>query len=191
MTDRRRFLQTAAALSAAPLAARVAFAEGRPALLLDALVVDERHREARAFGSRARSLGAPVRPIDGDITQLWQHELLGRWRARPAAVAGLTERPALFLLERLGWDHSLRVVFQAEHAANGAGGFRHTLRRSGASDLALDLAAAGPGWPAVLADAFVAGSPPPARNLRPTDAALAARDEATTLYSWIIAPRQA
>lgn len=191
MTDRRRFLQTAAVLSAAPFAGRIAFADGRPALALDALVVDERHSQAREFATRARSLGAPVRPIAGDITHLWRDELLARWQSRPGAIAGLTERPALFLLERLGWDHDLRVVFQAEHAVNGRG-FRHTLKRSGDSALAAELAAAGQAWPAVLAETFVMAAPAPARDYRPTDAALAAtRDEATALYSWIIAPRQA
>jgi hypothetical protein len=192
VTNRREFLQTAAALSAAPLAGRAAFAGGRGPVALEAVVFDTRHSEARDFGARAGLLGAPLRLIEGDITDLWQNELLGRWKAAPAAVAGLTERHALFLLERLAWEHGLRVVFEAEHTPDGRGSAVHRVVRTADPRLALELGAAGPNWTRVLADALVAGNRAPARDFRPTDAGLAARlGEPTTLNSWIIAPRSA
>lgn len=192
MTDRRQFLQTAAALSAVPLASRSVFAGGRELGVLDAVVVDSRHRDSLAFGDRARNMGVPLSPIEGDITELWTRSLLPRWRQQPAALAGLTERPALFLLERLGWDHNLRVVFEAEHGPDGHGGMMHTVVRSGDAALAPALAAAGRGWTNVLADAMFAGTHAATRDFRPSGAAMAARfDEPTRLHSWIIAPRAA
>ena len=192
MTNRREFLQTAAALSAAPLAGRAAFAGGRQPAALEAVIFDSRHLEAREFAARAGALGAPLREIEGDITDLWQNELLACWKAAPAAVAGLTERPALFLLERLAWEHGLRVVYEAEHRPDASGHAKHRVIRTADPSLALELDAAGRRWPGILADALVAGTGAPARDFRPTDAGLAAHlGEPTFLSSWIIAPRTA
>ncbi len=192
MTNRREFLQTAAALSAAPLAGRAAFAENHAAAVLDAVIFDARHAEARGFGARAALLGAPLRPIAGDITDLWQQELLPHWRQAPAAIAGLTERPALFLLERLAWEHGLRVVFEAEHEPVAHGVAIHRVVRTADERLARELESAGSAWPGALADALVGTTLAPARDTRPSDAALAAHlHEPAKLYSWIIAPRSA
>ena len=192
MTNRREFLQTAAALSAAPLAGRAAFADGRERVMLDAVIFDSRHAEARDFGTRASFLGAPLRAIEGDVTDLWQNELLSLWREAPAAIAGLTERPALFLLERLAWDHGLRVVFEAEHAPSEHGLAAHRVLRAADPRLAEELGLAGRAWPRALAVALVGTGRAAADDIRPTDAALAAHlDEPTKLYSWIIAPRTA
>ena len=194
MTNRREFLQTAAALSAAaPLAGRAAFAPGTGRqVALDAVVVDSRHAASREFGLRAARLGAALRAIEGDITDLWQKELLGRWQASPGAIAGLTERPALFLLERLAWDHGMRVVFEAEHVPAAAGAAAHRVVRTADARLARDLDEAGSGWTRVLADALIAGDRAPARETGPTGAGLAARlGEPVMLHSWIIAPRSA
>ncbi|MGB7215901.1 MAG: hypothetical protein WBE98_12765 [Gammaproteobacteria bacterium] len=192
MTNRREFLQSAAVLSAAPLAGRAAFAKGHPSATLDGVILDERHAAAREFGAHAALLGARTFSIEGDITDLWQNELLKRWRSAPGAIAGLTERPALFLLERLGWEHGLRVVFEAEHEPLKRGAAIHRIVRTADPHLHEELEAAGPIWPRALADALVAGNSAPARDFRPTDSAMAARlDEPTKLYSWIIGPRSA
>src|SRR5690606_9522692 len=122
---------------------------GREMVGLDAVIFDSRHAEARDFGARAGFLGAPLRVIEGDITALWQDELLPRWRNSPAAIAGLTERPALFLLERLAWDHGLRVVFEAEHASDG-GTAVHRVVRTADPQLADALHLAGRSWPSAL-----------------------------------------
>lgn len=189
MTNRREFLQAAAVLTSAPLLNRVTFADGGTAVALNAVVFDSRHPQACNFAARAGQLGAPVHAIEADITEIWQSELLKRWQTGPAVIVGLTERPALFLLERLAWDHGLRVVFEAEHAPDGAA---HRVLRSGDAGLAGQLAAAGRDWPRVLADSVIAGTDATTRDYRPTDAAMAAYPGApVTLHSWIIAPRQA
>jgi hypothetical protein len=192
VTNRREFLQTAAVLSAAPLAGRAAFASGREPLAIAAVIYDTRHPQARDFGARAGARGAALRMIEGDITDLWRNELLARWKASPVAIAGLTERPALFLLEQLGFEHGLRVVFEAEHEPDARGQAAHRLIRTADTGLELELAAAGHRWPDALADALIAGGAVPARDFRPTDAALADRlGEPTKLFSWIIASRSA
>jgi hypothetical protein len=192
MTDRREFLQAAAVLTTAPIAGHAFGGTGAgSAARLDAVVVDTRHAAARDFGSFAELAGAPRRDVQGDITELWQKELAPRWRESPAALAGLTERPALFLLERLAWDNGLRVVFEAEHLPDGKGGMQHRIVQSADATLAHELAAAGADWPAVLADALIAGSRAATRNALPSGAAMAAHlAEPVKLYSWIIAPRK-
>jgi hypothetical protein len=179
-------------LSAAPLAARIAFAKPREHAPLAAVIVDSRHAPASDFGTRAAVQGIPVRAIEGDITYVWQTELSALWKAGPGAIAGLTERPALFLLERLAWDHGLRVAFEAEHRPDRHGYAAHRVRRTADPNLALELEAAGRSWPHALADALVADDRVRSADFRPTDAGLAAHGgEPTPLLSWIIAPRVA
>lgn len=191
MTNRREFLQAAAVLTSTPLLNRMAFAGSGTAVSLDAVIYDKRHRQACEFAARAGLLGAALRPIQADITDLWQDELRGRWQARPAATVGLTERPALFLLERLAWDHGLRVVFEAEHVPDGQAKVVHRIIRSGDTELALKLAAAGRDWPYTLADSMIAGTHATTRDYHPTNTAMAGYpDEPVKLYSWIIAPRK-
>jgi hypothetical protein len=201
VTNRREFLQAAAVLSAVPLVGRVALAgsgvagagaAAGDAVALDAVVFDSRHAESRDFGARAGRLGVPLRAIAGDITDLWQQELRLRLKAGSLVIGGLTERPALFLLERLAWDHRLRVVFEVEHEPDGRGGAAHRVVRTADPNLARVLESAGRAWPATLAEALIDATRLPAPDVRPTDPGLAARlGEPMTLYSWIIAPRRA
>lgn len=192
MPTRRTILQSAAALTAAPLTPGVVFAGGtRPAAHMGVLY-DHRHREARAFRLRAAQWDAPIAGTqDGDITDLWQNYLSVAWKSKPAALAGLTERPALFLLEQLGWQHGMRVLFLAEHEASGQGRWMHRIVRSSMPALKGQLEAAGIGWPAVLADQLLTAPQEVAsKDVTPTGAAMAASlDEPLRLHSWIIAPR--
>ena len=189
MTNRREFLQAATALSAAPLVSRATFAGVRDTVHLDAVIYDNRYTQAQYFGARARRLGAEVHEITGDITDLWQQELLQRWQNNPAAILGLTERPALFLLERLAWDHGLRVMFEAEHVT-GAIEPVHRITRPGNTSLQRGLAIAGQDWPAILAESLIDGDRIISPDTSPTGSALAGRlDEPTTLVSWVIGPR--
>ncbi len=200
MTSRREFLQTAAVLSAAPLAGSAAFAgNGAPAtpdarrvMAFDAVLFDARFQSSRDFSRRANVLGAPLRVIEGDITELWQREFNRRWKQGPVVVAGLTDRHALFLLEHLAWEHRLSVVFEAEHSPAAYGAVTHRILRSADVALASVLSTAGTDWPQALADAMIGGGAVPAREYGPTGAAMAAHPgEADKLYSWIIAPRGA
>lgn len=201
MTSRREFLRTAAAFSAAPLAGSAAFAGERiqsprqaaaTEMSFDAVVFDARHKASRDFSLRANVLGAALRVIEGDITDLWQSEFSRRWKQGPVAIAGLTERHALFLFEHLAWEHGMRVVFEAEHQSAPDGDATHKILRSADHGLVRELNAAGSRWPRVVADALMAGSAVPSRASGPTGSAMAEHPgEPDKLYSWIIAPRSA
>src|SRR5690606_29797970 len=103
-----------------------------------------------------------------------------------------TERPALFLLERLAWEHGLRVVFEAEHAPDGQGLAVHRLGRSAHPRRADALGLAGRGWPSPLAEALVGAGRVAPKDMRPPDTGRAPRlGEPMKLHSWIIAPRTA
>lgn len=78
-------------------------------------VYDRRFAGGHAFAQVASSRGWAVRAIAGDVTSLWYDELAPRWREAPAVIAGLTTPDALFVLERLAWDASMRVVARAAH----------------------------------------------------------------------------
>ena len=157
------------------------------------VIYDSRHGESRSFGGRARHLGLSTHTIEGDITGLWQTELRALWTEAPVIIAGLTERPALFLLEQLGWDHGLRVVYQAEHGVRAAGGAEHRIVRSAHPGLRRELEAAGAMWPHALAGQILTAPREVASNdYTPSGAAMASSlREPTKLHSWIIAPRSA
>jgi hypothetical protein len=193
--SRRQVLKSAAVLSASPLAGKLAFAGGTDANMAPhvAVILDARHAQAREFGSRARDLGSTIRSIEGDVTPVWQSELNARWKAGASVVvAGMTERSALFVLERLAWDHNLRVIFEAEHTPGAAGQFSHRVKRTGDRALQQHLEAAGPAWALALADSLLTTTDALSRDITPTDAAMASSLlEPVKLHSWIIAPRSA
>jgi hypothetical protein len=119
--DRRQFLH---ASLAAPLLPRTLLSEpaavtasGSPLDLvpLYRVVCDDRFAPSVDFAADAARRGIHVVRTTGDITDFWFEELSLRWGTAPAAVAGLTAEGPLFCLERLGWDHGLRVVFREPH----------------------------------------------------------------------------
>jgi len=192
MTSRRSFLQTTALAAAAPLAGRASFAlEAEPDPY--AAVVDERYAVARRFGARASFDGLPMRAIGGDITALWFNELDLLWRRQPTAIAGLTERPALFCLEQLGWPHRMRVVYHAEHRSLGSGDTLHRVTMPALGLAAADLMAAGAGWPEFLASALVDLPLHGAVGRGPSQACMAAAGggDEISLHSWMLAPVRA
>ena len=192
MPTRRSILQTAVAVAGAPLAPGVVFAGNTQAAANIEVLADIRYPEVRMFNLRAANLNVPISPTrDGDITQLWQQHFSVAWQEQPRALVGLTERPALFMLEQLGWQYGMRVFFQAEHAASGAGQWTHTILRSARPSFKGYLEAAGSAWPAVLADQLLLTPQEVAsKQLAPTGAAMANYwNEPSKLYSWIIAPR--
>lgn len=197
MTDRREFLQSAS-LSALALASGVPSivrASNRAPMPLGAVLIDDRNVESRTFGDRLGAHGAAVRAVpEGDITDLWLHEIGPAWNRRAMAVAGLTQRPALFCLEQLAWAHGLRVVFHAEHIIDPSGVAQHQIFRcshSGRSGLtAGELARFDVQWPERVADAIAEQSRRPRHERAgPTCAGLEPllAPDAQLLTSWIIA----
>ncbi len=196
MTNRREFLQ-AAAVTALPVAAGATMigavrTRGPGSCGVHSVVIDGRHAAARAVGACLVDSGADLHVLaEGDVTQLWLRHLGPVWARQPAAIAGLTARPALFCLEHLAWASGLRVVFHGEHIIHAGGQTQHTVLR-GAREAACsagDLECAGPLWPTVIADAIAAHRPADRAPVGPSDAGLSPPlpAGARLLTSWIIA----
>jgi hypothetical protein len=200
MTNRREFLQAAAiaglpAIGAATgnLAAARSSTPTTAHTDLHAIVVDERYAEAQSIAASFAGAGTRVYTIpDGDITHVWLSHIGPTWRERPAAIAGLTARPALFCLEQLALASGLRVVFHAEHVVHAGGATEHAVLR-GSDDAFLsarDLKRAGSLWPARVAEAIalhrqLARPLPLARSEAALEPVLP--PGAQLLTSWIIA----
>lgn len=90
--------------------------EGEPLALFKTLF-DTRFPASRAFGERMTARGFATAAITGDMTAVWLNTLYPRWQRGAAPIAGLTAHGPLFCLERLAWDHGMRVVFRAQHAS--------------------------------------------------------------------------
>src|SRR5262249_30859894 len=102
MINRRRVLQSGLAATSLPLSAGVSLtplttaqarALDQPALYK--VLFDQRFAASREFGREALWRGQSVHGFDGDITQVWYHDLHPRWQKGPAAIAGFTAHGAL------------------------------------------------------------------------------------------------
>jgi hypothetical protein len=194
MTSRREFLEVAA-LSALPAVAGASLTAGvtgtSPGFHL--VLFDERYPQARSVATGMNWAGAAVHSLtDGDVTEVWLHQIGPAWQRGPAVIAGLTARPALFCLEQLALSSGLRVVFHAEHVVHPNGRTEHSLLR-GAEGVGLssaDLSQAGRHWPARIAEALATYRPQAARRRFGRSAAAldpALPPQAQLLTSWIIA----
>jgi TAT (twin-arginine translocation) pathway signal sequence len=206
MTSRRRFLHASAAVAAASAIGGVGTVPGSPRkpaaspgrrLQLHAVVVDRRFDESVEFGREFALLGADTFSMRGDVTDVWYSQLYPLWKAGGAAVAGLTGNGVLFCLERLAWDHNLRVVYRGSHQSDAEGCIQHAmLGRADWSALSHDTASSNVSWPAAVAASLAdLESPCPAvptgRALRPVcSTALrgVGRRTDSPLFSWVIAP---
>jgi hypothetical protein len=86
------------------------------------VIFDERFPAGAAFGEEWQARGASVFAIRGDITDLWFHDLDVQWKKQPVPIAGLTAHGPLFCLERLAWDHGMRVVSRVEQGTHDGDG---------------------------------------------------------------------
>ena len=110
MTDRRQILKAGIAGSLLPLGALASAARAAEPLAVHRAVYDSRFAAGRAFAAEAKARGWTTTEIQGDVTDLWYHDLHARWRQGPTAIAGVTAANSLFVLERLAWDAGLRVT---------------------------------------------------------------------------------
>jgi hypothetical protein len=129
-------------------------------ILLYAAVFDERFAAAVRFGAAAREQGLRIRGVRGDVTEFWYEELQPLWKQRALPLAGLTAYAALFCLERLAWDHRMRVIYHAAHTTLSNSDVGHVL--------------------ALMRNAQAAPAASCVRGAAPVGGA--------TLHSWVIAP---
>lgn len=194
MTNRRQFIQSGLALSAASLPvsalAGAASTTSSPALRLERFVVDTRVPAAVELATRAATRAIAVAETSGDLTDLWRSDLAARWKRAPMALAGATTRAGLFVLETLANDHGMRVVYRGIHERFARDSARHVLSGP-ASVLAHAARTEEPLW-AALCGAMAAcplGRTPAARLELEREAG--GLDGAEPLVTWIIAPRAA
>jgi hypothetical protein len=189
MTSRRDLLKVGVAASALPLAA-LAADQPEPAVALYKVLYDTRFPASAAFALRAAARGVVVEAMSGDMTRFWYSDLHHQWKNAPAAIAGLTAHGALFCLERLAWDHRMRVVFRGEHSLGRGGCVMHRFDGPAALLPSAADAATECAWAAALADVVVAC--PAAGTARGSAHALTANagtpPTSEKLFSWVIAP---
>ena len=114
MADRRQVLTAGLAGALLPLGALASAAPAREPLAVYRAVYDRRLAAGRAFAAEAASRGWKTAAIEGDVTDLWYHDLALEWRKGPAPIAGVTGANSLFVLDHLARGAGMRVVARTE-----------------------------------------------------------------------------
>jgi hypothetical protein len=193
MINRRQFVQSGVALSVVSLPALCpspgAVFAAAPTLRLEHFVFDNRFAFAVAVAQHAARAGVPSAETSGDLTMLWYDRLDLEWRRAPAALAGVTTRPGLFVLETLAADHGMRVIYRGRHLVREDGAVWHSVTGPAAlvaqlraTSLARDCA-----W--LLAGAMtqcpIGSAAAQCEFTTPEERAV---EYSEPLFSWIIAP---
>jgi hypothetical protein len=181
--------QNALARSQVPAPAESAVTESVPSgFPLYKLIFDRRLAAGVDFGREAGRLRGTqaLHAIEGDVTDLWYHDLHPRWIRQPEAIAGLTAHGAIFCLERLAWDAGMRVVFRVDHHEQPDGSVLHVAQGSSpcCSATVQALNRAGTGWATLVARLVTdsVGSVSATTGIAPLGPPTAG------LVSWVIAP---
>jgi hypothetical protein len=176
------------------------FLRDPPRLPLYVALFDRRFSDSRLFSWAAQQRGIAIRPISGDVTDVWYSELHPRWKEAAMPIAGVTTYGPLFCLERLAWDHGMRVVYRGSHQRRSDRTIEHRLEVAAQQPEATPRKLSGrDAWPVEIA-ALMAGISPLAkpvplnRNGVSTitcvgQCAPTASEPSEALYSWVIAPR--
>lgn len=171
-----------------------------PRLPLYAALFDRRFSDSRLFSWAAQQRGIEIRSISGDVTDVWYSELHPRWKESAVPIAGVTTYGPLFCLERLAWDHGMRVVYRGSHQRRSDRTIEHRLEAAAHQPEATPRKLSGrDAWPVEIA-ALMADISPLAnpislnRNGVSTitcvgQCAPTASEPSEALYSWVIAPR--
>lgn len=199
MTSRREFLHLGAAALVVPASARLGLpivpsywsAQTAP-MSFYKVVFDARFSACRDFADAAQHLGLPIQAIRGDVTDLWFDDLYTCWKKGPAAIAGMTQKGALFCLNLLAADQRMRLMYLGEHARQADGHVDHVF--AGPPEVLRRAATMGKGYPdwsdrvANLMSRFPAN----AAEVTPLIVAPLAGhvDAPEHLVSWVIAPRR-
>jgi len=159
------------------------------------VLVDERNGASRAFGRAASAHGLTVRASRGDWSQLWFTHLDREWRARPAAIAGVTNHGALFTFEQLARPRGMRPVFVAElrRHSNGAASLRVSGPAAAVTQAEHAVGLNDEAWGASMAEILVglsaaAGVPPSGRAEVTNGIEAPVLTHPEPIYAWMIAP---
>jgi hypothetical protein len=166
---------------------------------LYAALFDRRFSDSRLFSWAAQQRGIGIRSISGDVTAVWYSELHPRWKEAAVPIAGVTTYGPLFCLERLAWDHGMRVVYRGSHQRRPDQTIEHRLEVAAEQSEAMPRKLGGrDAWPVEIA-ALMSGISPLAKpvplnrnglsNITCVGQCAATSEPSETLYSWVIAPR--
>ena len=125
MIDRRTFVQQGAAVVALAggtfRQATAGDSHSPPLIPLHGALYDRRFLAARRFARAMAAQSVATHAITGDVTSIWFNRLHPLWKQQPVAIAGLTTYAPLFCLERLAWDHGMRVLRRDQHDTRATG----------------------------------------------------------------------
>jgi hypothetical protein len=128
MASRRAFIQAGASMAAAAALPTLSAVTGNADhLCVYKVIYDQRFAAAREFGATARAHNASVHPIDGEVHDLWYHDLYHRWKAAPAAIGGMTTYNPMFLLGMFAQDAGMRLIYRTNHRQGGNDVVTHEL----------------------------------------------------------------
>ena len=121
LVSRREFIQVSAGVAAVAATVPLSALAGAPDILpLHKVVYDERFGPCRLFANEAKSCGADVHAIRGEVHDLWYDDLYYRWKSSPVAIAGMTTYVPMFRLAILARDARMRVIYRAHHEMENA-----------------------------------------------------------------------
>jgi hypothetical protein len=194
MASRREFIQAGAAVAATALPTLSAITGIGSSLLLYKVIYDQRFAAAKVFGTAARKLNANVQAIEGDVHDLWYHDLYHRWQAAPAAIAGMTSYNPMFLLAMFAQDVGMRLIYRTNHRPARDGAVAHELFGPKTQRRRQDeLRGSEAQWSAAAAQ-IVLSWPKDAVSVSKAHSDIAEANrkmvDQQTLLSWIIAPGQ-
>ena len=198
MTDRRTFLKTGITALALPMIARNAFslplaapAEKHSYVVPYKIIYDERYHDSVAFAGEAKKLGAAVRGIKGDVTDLWYNDLYHEWQKGPAAIMGMTTEDALFCLQILAQDRRMHVVFRVDHNYLSGNKVEHVITGTArVPHEVAELASVGPAWNIRMSNVVMQF---PDERVNPAETRIITQLDRTVtdqqpLVTWVIAP---
>jgi hypothetical protein len=199
MTDRRTFLKTGITALALPTIARNAFslplagpAAGTSYITPYKVIFDQRYPDSLAFAAEAERLGAIIHGIQGDVTDLWYHDLYHVWKQGPAPIMGMTTPDALFCLDILARDQRMHVVLRVEHNYLSDNRIEHVINSMAPAPPAVaELEHVGPAWNIQMSGVVLRC---PETRSQASCATLVTQldrpvpDRPPPLVSWVIAP---
>jgi hypothetical protein len=192
MASRREFIQAGAAMAATALPSLSAVTAIGGSLWMYKVIYDQRFAPARRFGAMARDLNANVEAIEGDVHDLWYHDLYPRWQAAPAPIAGMTTFNPMFLLLMFAQDVGMRLIYRTNHRPAENGAVTHELFGPTVQQPRHEeLSDSGTQWGSAAAR-IVLSWPTEATSVSPVRSNIADANRrlvgSETLLSWIIAP---
>jgi hypothetical protein len=190
MIRRREFVASGLAVSFLSRAAAAGLAGPAPTAktrTVPPFVADQRFLEARVAARAAEARGAAIRWLAEDVTAVYEWLDLAM-RAAPFAISGMTSGNALFLIERLAWEHGLRTVYRGLHARARDGRHAHDLLGASALVRLIDDRAAS-NWAAVLGRELAAWAPDPVHRAQVVRSQAIPCADGATLASWLLVPK--